>query len=419
MLPSLSMKKSSFSCGFMLEKLSPQYSQNRSDLVLRKRGVHSVTFVIITKDRPEMIKHLIESILKTRLVSCSVVLVDDSVNQNFIKTRRFLQLNSKTFKQLSSSQAGRLVNESLRKTSLTTDEKDFIKKCTGLSSPFRGYAEQFLEQGISKPNISDYLRFAPYSPARNLGIYSAVRFFNPEIIIFLDDDCLILYPGKLRNQLELIESELNLKEIVAVAGLYKDLSARLFSEYTNLGKISGILRGMDKFVKESFSVGKARFNMMPPHILGGALILHKKAFSVIPFDPYVPRGEDHSYALDLKRFLAEDKTAIRDSYFIIGHQKEHSKKPHTQKRKELNVLRDTFRFAYIRTKTGLSFITLFLIRWTLTSLCSLLLDPSNYKRYKRELLALLFTAPKYAKENGSKFTGSIKAWNSFLSQLKM
>jgi len=154
-------------------------------------------------------------------------------------------------------------------------------------------------------------------------------------------------------------------------------------------------------------------------MLGGALILQKRAFSVIPFDPYMARGEDHSYALDLKRFLAKDEIAVRDRHFIIGHQKCHSKSACVQKRSELSVLRDIFRFVYARTKTGHSFITLFQVRWALASLCNLFLNPSNYKKYEGELLALLFIAPKYAKENGSKFRRRIKAWNRFLCQSEM
>ncbi len=403
----------------MLEHLSLQYPQKQNDLDLKKMEAYSITFVIITKDRPEMIKHLIKSIIKTQLVYCSIVLIDDSSNDNFIKTRRFLQSHSIPFKQLSSSQAGRLAEESLKKTNLTTNEKNFIRECTGLRSPFCGYIEQLLEPSRSELNLSNCLQFAPYSPARNLGIISAIKFFNPDIIIFLDDDCLILYPEKLRDQLQLVLCRLNQKRIVAVAGLYKDIFIRLPSEDKSLKKILGILRGMDKFIKKSFLVGKTRFKTMPPHILGGALILHKRAFSVIPFDPYMARGEDHSYALDLKRFLAKDEIAVRDSHFIIGHQKYHSKSACLQKRSEFNVLRDIFRFAYARTKNVNSFITLFRVRWVLASLCNLFLNPSNYKKYKGELLALLFIAPQYAKEKGSKFRRRIKAWNRFLCQSEM
>jgi glycosyltransferase involved in cell wall biosynthesis len=354
--------------------------------------------VTITKNRPEMIKYLLKSILKTRLASCSIVLIDDSSHDNFIQTRRFLQSLSIPFKQLSSQQAGRLVEETLKKTNLTTNEKNFIKYCSGLKSPFCGYVEPFLEPSKPKPDLSSCLRFSPYSPARNLGIYSAVKFFNPDIIVFLDDDCIILYPEKLYDQLQLIETKLNQKTIVAVAGLYRNLFSRLLSEDKISKKILNILRGIDMFLKESFLPEKARFKTMPSHMLGGALILHKKAFSVVPFDPYIARGEDHAYALDLKIFLAKNEVAIQDNCFIIDHQKETCKNASAQKRLDLNVLRDIFRFVYSHAKTGRSFITLFSVRWALTSLFNLFLNPSNYQQYKNELCSLLFIAPEFAKE---------------------
>lgn len=397
--------------GFTSERSSLQRSQEQADLNLKELGVRSVTFVTITKDRPRMMRRLIESILKIKLASLSVVLIDDSSNENFIKTRGLLQSLSASFRQLSTSQAGRLVEEDLRKANLAADEKIFIRECTGLRSPFRGYIEQLLE--TSDSDSDPCLRFAPYSPARNLGIYSAMRFFNADIIVFLDDDCLILYPEKLWDQLRLIEAKLDEKTIVAVAGLYKDLFAHPLLEVGSSKRILGILRGMDEFIKKSFAVGEARFKTMPPHILGGALILHRRAFSIIPFDPYTARGEDHSYALDLKRYLAKDEIAIRDTKFVIGHQKQHFGSASAQKH-ELDVLRDIFRFVYTHAKTGYSFITLFLVRWMLVSLCSLLLNPSNYRQHKSELLALLFAAPKYARKNNCRFRRGIKAWNKFL-----
>ena len=74
---------------FMLGGLLLRNSNRQNALDLKKTRGHSVTFVIITKDRAEMIRPLVKSILQTRLVLCSIVLIDDSSNDNFIKNRRF------------------------------------------------------------------------------------------------------------------------------------------------------------------------------------------------------------------------------------------------------------------------------------------------------------------------------------------
>lgn len=165
--------------------------------------------------------------------------------------------------------------------------------------------------------------------------------------------------------------------------------------------------------QEIFLSWKSTIRNNAPHILGGALILSKKIFYVLPFDPYVAGGEDHAYALDLKWVLDKNEIVVRDNHFIVGHRRETS-----QKHTDMNVLRDIFRFLYSHAKTRRSFITLLTVRWSFTSLISLFLNPSNYKQYKNELWTLLFVAPRFLKENASKFRRSIKAWSSFLHQLR-
>lgn len=378
----------------------------------------NVTFVIITKNRSKSIKQLINSILKARLDAFSLILIDDSNRSNFLQTKQFLQSLSIPFKQLSSLEAGRLVKKTLEKAILAPDKKNFIRNCMGLRSPFCDYAERFFERGELKLGPTNLgLWFAPYSSARNLGIYCAMRFFNPDSIFFLDDDCLIIHPEKLRSQIQLTQTKLDQKKIVAVSGLYKDLlpyKQPKTSEQRISKKALEILRGMDAFLRKCFVVRKERFQIMPPHMLGGALILSRKAFHILPFDPYVPRGEDHAYALDLKSFLDKNEIVIRDNHFIVGHQRENS-----SKHEYINVLRDIFRFVYSHAKTGCSFIPLFMVRWTITSLINLVLNPSNYKHCKSELWALLFIAPKFAKENARKFRQNIRAWKSFLDQSKV
>ena len=359
-----------------------------------------LTFVIITRNRPQKIRNLVDSILKTELDSFSIVLIDDSDSENFLENRRFLQSLSVPFKHFSSIQAGENVQKTLEKIKLPEKERNFINTCTGLASPFNGY-QLIFDSG---------LRFAPYAPARNLGIYCAAKFFNPEIILFLDDDCLLLYPKKLKSHLKLIGTKLGQKTIVAVSGLYKDIPVSKQKAEKILEKIVGVLRGMDSFLRKSFKVeSDKRFAVMPPHMLGGALILSREVFCSIPFDPYVARGEDHAYALDLKKFLGEGKVAVRDNYFVVGHFKEEE-----PKKDNVNVLRDIFRFVYMRVKTGQAFIPFFTLRWLCLSLFRLFTNPLQCKNQLNELLTLLLLAPKFAKSNAYKYRANIKAWRKFL-----
>lgn len=286
------------------------------------------TIIVITKDRPRAVKNLINSILKARLAFLSLVLIDDSNNENFLQTKHFLQRRSIPFIQMSSPQARKLVEKTLAKANLTFNGERFIKDCTGLNSPFSSYIDKlFKRDGSKSTKKRKCLKFAPYSPARNLGIYCAVKFFNPDIIFFLDDDCSILEPEKLESQLRLIDTQLNGKKIVAVSGIYKEnMTFEQKDENQIVYKMVRILQGMDTFLRKTLMVEEKRFKIMPPHMLGGALILSKKLFHILPFDPYVARGEDHAYALDLKSFLDRNEIAVRDNYFMVGHYRENEDK---------------------------------------------------------------------------------------------
>jgi glycosyltransferase involved in cell wall biosynthesis len=352
----------------------------------------------------------VDSVLKTGLDSFSIVIIDDGDVDKFLQNRRFLQSLSVPFKHFSSIQARKLVQKVLEKIKLPKEERDFIENCVGLASPFNGYIEKLLKIK-NQSDLSSGLKFAPYSSVRNLGIYCAVKFFDSEIIIFLDDDCLLLYPKKLITHLKLIGTKLNQKTIVAVSGLYKDILVLEREKEKTSRKILKILRGMDSFLKKAFKVkDNVRFEVMPSHMLGGTLILSWESFSSIPFDPYVARGEDHAYALDLKSFLGQRNVAVRDSHFIVGHLKEEKQR----KEEDVNVLRDIFRFVYMRAKTGCSFVSLFTLRWFYASIIKLITDPSRYTQCFNELKALLFLAPKFAKKNRDKFRSNAIAWKNLL-----
>jgi hypothetical protein len=215
-----------------------------------------------------------------------------------------------------------------------------------------------------------------------------------------------------------METKLDKRIIVAIGGVYKDIlrsKSEKASEHGTLSKTLRNLRGMDAFLKKLLAVENTRFKIMPPHMLGGALILSRIVFFNLPFDPYVARGEDHAYAWDLKNHLGKNRIAIRDNYFVVAHQKAKVSK----KQIGANVLRDIFRFVYSGAKTGISFIPLFIVRWGLASLIQLFLDPSEYAQCNNELLALMFFAPRFAKENASKYRQNFKTWNNLLNQSRI
>jgi glycosyltransferase involved in cell wall biosynthesis len=377
-----------------------------------------VTAVVITRDRPLQVERLIDSISHSKTASLSLVLIDDSSHENFESIENLLLSYGKTCKHTSSLEARREVENVLKEIDLTRAQKSFVETCVGLKSPFVEFAESLSEIILLRASFSALLSqsFSPYSTARNLGIYCACRAFNPEKIVFLDDDCYLKRPKRLMAALQLVGKKIDGKELVAISGLYEDLSLyirkrRHYEEPTP----TSILTGMNSFLKRSFLTGQEqRLALMPYHTLGGALILSKKVFLSLPFDPFVPRGEDHAYCVDLKNRYGRDFTFARDNLFIVQHDKRLETSRTLQ---EINALRDIFRFVYLRFKVGHYFIPYFTMRWALNAAAHMFLEAPKSKQRFLELWALLFLSRNYAKRNAGKYSEIMEAWDSFLKRI--
>jgi glycosyltransferase involved in cell wall biosynthesis len=390
---------------------SPPTLNEQSSKILKKNNPVPLTFVIITKDHSQQIKKLIDSIIEANLSSFSLVLIDDSDVSSFAKTQRILEASPIPFQHLSSDQAIKLVKPTLEKVSLSKDESSFVRNCIGIEPAFRGFVERFFKRTDSKSASHLSQRFAPYSIARNLGICTAVISFRPRIIVFLDDDCEVPGTVALSDHVNLIGSRLKRDMIVAVSGIYSGLEG-IPKKTHAIESIITAIRRMNVFLEKSLSLGASRFQVNPPHMLGGALILGYRVFGHLPFDPYIARGEDHMYALDLASTISQEEVFVRDSTLIIHHRGHRSRE-----KMELNVLRDIFRFMYCRTKTGRSFIPFFLIRWITASLVDFLLCSHDFKKCKLQLFTLLYIGHKFARTKRNLYRDNVRAWRSLVTQM--
>ncbi len=379
------------------------------------------TVIIITKNRPFQTKRLISSILRAKTpVLTSLVLIDDSTRSNYEILESFLfSFKDKCkYEHKSSLEIREEVQTVLDKTAFEENQKASIETCIGIKSPFLEFAETLSKLTPFRQSFFSMLSqsFGPYSTARNSGIYWAFRVFNPETVIFLDDDCYIEKPERLNAALQLINKKIGGKEIVAVSGLYEDLSLvlqkRKHPYEEALATFS--LTGMNAFLRRSFlTEQQKRLVVLPYHALGGALILSKKAFSVLPFDPFIPRGEDHAYCVDFKTRWRRKFVIVRDNLFIVKHDPQKENQLIDQ---EKNTIRDIFRFVYLRFKIGHSFIRFFDIRWALSILLKLFLKPSESKQCFVELWALLFLARMFGKKNAGRYFETAKAWEFFIEK---
>ncbi len=378
-----------------------------------------VTVIVITRDRPLQVERLIDSIFHSEIPSLSLVLIDDSSDENFESIENILLSYGDICEHKSSLEASREVAGVLKKTDLARAQRSFVETCVGLKSPFVDFAESLSKTVLFRESLYAILSqsFSPYSTARNLGIYCACRTFDPDITVFLDDDCYLKSPERLRAALQLIGKKIDGQEIVALSGLYEDLCLSKRKGRCALEELTptSILTGMNSFLERSFLTDQQqRLALMPYHTLGGALILSKRVFVSLPFDPFIPRGEDHAYCVDLKDRYGRDFAIVRDNLFVVQHDKHLEASRNLQ---ETNTLRDIFRFVYLRFKVGHNFIPYFTIRWAANAIIHMFLETRKSKQRILELSALLFLARNYAKRNAVKYSEITTTWESFLKRI--
>ncbi len=136
---------------------------------------------------------------------------------------------------------------------------------------------------------------------RNLGLIVA-NALGFDAVVFLDDDEIIDDPEFLRKAMYgLGKLTKNGIPILAKTGYYINDEGSYLSKWK------------DKWYNRFWQQGAAfnewiRGAMKGPrlsrsnHVCGGCLAIHKEAFRRLAFDPWIPRGEDLDYMLDLRMF---------------------------------------------------------------------------------------------------------------------
>lgn len=160
--------------------------------------------------------------------------------------------------------------------------------------------QQRMEQ-LGLGRLTKEVGLTGYGAVRNLGLVVA-NVLGFDAAVFLDDDEVVDDPEFLQKAVYGL-GKLTKKgiPILAKTGYY------LNSEGSYLSK------SQDKWYNHFWQQGKA-FNawinqaMRGPrlsrsnHVCGGCLALHKEAFKRLSFDPWIPRGEDLDYLLNLRMY---------------------------------------------------------------------------------------------------------------------
>ncbi|MEG0682332.1 MAG: hypothetical protein RR434_02290 [Raoultibacter sp.] len=160
--------------------------------------------------------------------------------------------------------------------------------------------QQRMEQ-LGSGKMSKEIGLSGYGSVRNLGLVVA-NVLGFDSVVFLDDDEVIEDPDFLRKAMYGL-GKLTKKgiPILAKSGFYFNSEGSYRS------------KSQDKWYNHFWQQGKA-FNawieraMRGPrlsrsnHVCGGCLALHKEAFKRLSFDPWIARGEDLDYMLNLRMY---------------------------------------------------------------------------------------------------------------------
>jgi len=217
-----------------------------------------------------------------------------------------------------------------------------------------GAAElDLIRQRMDEVGLSGYAReidLQGYAPMRNVGLLLA-NVLGFDAVVFLDDDAVV-------------EDPLFLKRAVYGLGKFtrKGIPILAKTGYYLNEQGSCLSLNQNKWYNHFWQQGKA-FNtwiakaMDGPrlsrsnHVCGGCFILHREAFRRVAFDPWIVRGEDLDYMLNLRMFGSD---IWFDNTWWMRHLPPHTKSEGTRFRQDIfRWLYEYRKMEYSRTQIDL------------------------------------------------------------------
>lgn len=140
-----------------------------------------------------------------------------------------------------------------------------------------------------------------YSAVRNLGLVIS-NILGFDSVVFLDDDEVVEDPEFLIKAMYGL-GKLTRREIpiLAKSGYYLNAKGSFLSMSQNKWYNHYWQQGsaFNNWITKAMSGPRlSRSN----HVCGGCLSLHKQAYMRVPFDPWIPRGEDLDYLINLRMY---------------------------------------------------------------------------------------------------------------------
>jgi len=192
-----------------------------------------------------------------------------------------------------------------------------------------------------KKEYIDLLKLRGYSNIRNLCMFIP-HILGSEVAVLIDDDEVFEDPNFMSKTKEFIGKNIGGKTVNAVAGYYLQPDGdyhikkpfhpwmKYWDQYDRMNEAFDKIIGTEPRLKET------------PLVFGGNMIIHRNLFTVVPFDPNVPRGEDIDFLINAKMF---GFPFFLDNQLSIKHLPPPKKHPTWMQLRE-----DIYRFVYERAK---------------------------------------------------------------------
>jgi hypothetical protein len=212
-------------------------------------------------------------------------------------------------------------------------------------------------------NFSLLIDLKGFSKIRNVGLLLA-QSLAADVAIFIDNDEVVEDPNHLEIACEYLGGRWDGKEVVGKGGFYlnPDGSILVPSQEPWWRFFWNKTKWMNRVWERILS---SEDRLVPsPMLLGGNLVLHRSLFRSIPFDPFIPRGEDTDYLVNASQL---GFSILFDKQLRIKHL--HPKRTEVYFLEELQGDIERFLYEREKVKEGLA-INLdpypgYFLKWTL------------------------------------------------------
>ena len=201
-----------------------------------------------------------------------------------------------------------------------------------------------VHQYLKKKNQKRFipmLKLRGYSNVRNLCLFLA-HLFGSEAAVLIDDDEIFEDPLFMDKALQHVGRFWQKERVLAVAGYYINpddnflLKKKISPWMTYWNTVETMNRAFQKIIVEGPRL------KITPFAFGGNMVIHRHLYTLIPFDPFITRGEDIDFLINARLFGYK---IYLDNKLAIKHAAPPKSQPLWRQLRE-----DVFRFIYEKSK---------------------------------------------------------------------